>query len=84
MITSPSHAIELLGGPKVVADRLKVPYTTAASWSQRDSIPTIFWPALVEFALEKEIEGFTFKAMALAQAEADEKKAEQRRKGAAA
>jgi hypothetical protein len=66
MITLPSDAIQLLGGHAVVAARIGRPYTTVASWSARQGIPAHFWPALVDMASERDIEGFTYKALAMA------------------
>lgn len=63
MITSPSHAIELLGGSKAVADRLERPPTTVASWASRQSIPVEEWPKLIDLAQERKIEDFTYEGL---------------------
>lgn len=63
MITSPSRAIGLLGGPKVVSARIEKPLTTVASWMARESIPVGFWPQLVAMATEKTLEGFTYETL---------------------
>lgn len=68
MITSPSHAIELLGGPKAVADLTNRPFTTVASWASRQSIPVDAWSGLIDLANEKQVEGFTYEALAKAHA----------------
>jgi hypothetical protein len=70
MLSSPSHAIKLLGGAKVVASRVSRPYTTVSSWASRQSIPASAWSELIEFAKEKEIEGFTYEALAKAHVQA--------------
>lgn len=69
MITTPSHAIELLGGHKAVAERLSKPVTTVASWVERQSIPVETWPKLVSLAKEKSLKGFTYEAMVHAHAQ---------------
>lgn len=61
---SPSHAIELLGGPKTVAARTRRPFTTVASWRDRQSIPVEAWPGLIGMAKEAGVEGFTYEALA--------------------
>lgn len=63
MIQSPAHALELLGGPKVVAPTLKRGVTTVASWGARQSIPVEVWPDLVALALEKGLDGYTYEAL---------------------
>lgn len=68
MIDTPSHAIELLGGAKAVADQIKRPVTTVSSWSARGAIPVNAWPKLIELARTLGVEGFTYEAMALAHA----------------
>jgi hypothetical protein len=68
MITSPSHAIELLGGVKVVSHHTKHPFTTVASWASRQSIPVKVWSALIELAKEKRIKEFTYEALVRAHA----------------
>lgn len=69
MMETPSNAIALLGGVRVVADHISRPYTTVASWAARQSIPSGVWPKLVDFAREKGVEGFTYEALAKAHAE---------------
>ncbi len=76
MIDTPAHAIELLGGFRPVTDHLGVPYTTVASWATRQSIPASMWVRLIEFAKEKNVEGFT--ADALLKAHVDAPKAKER------
>jgi len=74
MITSPSQAIDLLGGgsgPKAVravADHIGRPFTTVASWATRQSIPVDVWPQLIEMAADKGTEGFTYEALVQAHA----------------
>jgi len=69
MISSPQNALELLGGYRVVADRISRPYTTVASWGTRQSIPPSVWSRLVEFAAEKGVADFTYEALAKAHAQ---------------
>lgn len=68
MITSPAHAIELLGGPTAVSRRINRPFTTVASWATRQSIPIDVWGELVEVAAEARIKGFSYEAIAKAHA----------------
>lgn len=72
MLTSPSDAIELLGGTRAVSDRLHKKYTTVASWASRQSIPASEWTQLIDFAAEKGVEGFTYEALAKAHAKQGE------------
>jgi hypothetical protein len=68
MIASPADAIDRLGGPKVVTDRLGLSYTTVHSWAYRQSIPVEIWPRLVEIAKETGVTGLTFDALVQAHA----------------
>lgn len=68
MINSPSHAIELLGGPTALSRRMDRPFTSVASWGARQSIPIEEWPRLVELAAEQGVEGFTYEALVEAHA----------------
>jgi len=68
MINSPSHAIELLGGSKILAGLIERPLTTVASWDTRSSIPVDVWPRLIKLANEKRLDGFTYESLALAHA----------------
>jgi hypothetical protein len=63
MVTSPSDAIELLGGYKAVATNIHRPATTVASWMTRQSIPVSVWPALVDLAQKKSAKGLTYDAL---------------------
>lgn len=69
MISSPSDAIEVLGGPKDVSDALKKPLTTVASWGARESIPVEFWPALIKVAAAKGVDGISYESLARAHAQ---------------
>lgn len=75
MLTSPSHALELLGGPLPVSGRLNRKYTTVSSWAARQSIPPEVWRDLVELAREGGVEGITYESLALAHAQQAEKAA---------
>lgn len=68
-IKTPADAIELLGGRRVVSQRIGRPFTTVASWVVRQSIPIEVWAELVEFASEKRIKGFTYEAIVKAHAQ---------------
>lgn len=70
MITSPSHAIDLLGGVNAVSRAIGRRYTTVDSWARRGSIPSKVWPQLVNMAQEHKVEGFTYEALAQAHASA--------------
>lgn len=69
MLDTPSKAIELLGGPKIVADHTSRPFTTVASWGARQSIPVEAWSSLIDLAQAKGVEGFTYEALAQAHAQ---------------
>jgi len=73
MLTSPAHAIELLGGPLPVSAHLKRRYTTVSSWAARQSIPPQVWPRLVDLAQAKEVGEITYETLALAHASQAEK-----------
>lgn len=77
MITSPSHAIELLGGYRAVAEGVTKPHTTVSSWASRQSIPVDAWPKLIELARERGIDGFTYEALVAAHAKAKGERASQ-------
>lgn len=64
MITSPSDAIKILGGPKVVSDRTGRPFTTVASWASRESIPAEAWVGLVALAGEAGVSDLTYEVLA--------------------
>lgn len=68
MIDTPSRALALLGGAKAVADSIKRPVTTVASWAARESIPVDVWPELVALAAQNKVAGITYEAMTLAHA----------------
>ena len=68
MITSPAHAIELLGGSRAVAGRISRPLTTVSSWASRQSIPVDVWALLIEFAREKAVDGFDYETLTRAHA----------------
>ncbi len=63
MISSPAHAIDLVGGSKVVADRFGKKLTTVASWSTRQSIPIEWWEGLIDLARELGLVGFDYAAL---------------------
>ncbi len=63
MINSPAHAIDLVGGSKVVADRFGKKLTTVASWSTRQSIPIDWWEGLIDLARELGLAGFDHAAL---------------------
>lgn len=71
MLTSPAHALELLGGAKAVSDRTGRPFTTVASWASRQSIPLDSWPCLIDMAAEKSVVGFSYEALAKAHVAAE-------------
>lgn len=49
--------IKLWPAPSIatIASDLRVPYQTAAAWKQRNSIPWVYWPSIVEKARERRI-----------------------------
>lgn len=67
-IENPAAALKLLGGPKLVARELQRRPTTVISWGARQSIPVKAWPSLVDLAATKQLEGFTYEALACAHA----------------
>lgn len=73
MITTPSSAIDLLGGPGVVAAATSRKYTTVSSWHARQSIPIDAWPGLIAMADDAGIRGVTYQALAEAHAKAKAK-----------
>lgn len=48
--------IQRLGGARRVAAELRVPFTTAYSWHQRDSIPVGRWPQIIDLARRLSVE----------------------------
>lgn len=70
MITTPSSAIDLLGGPGVIASATNRKYTTVSSWHARQSIPVDAWSELIAFAESKNVEGITYQTLAEAHARA--------------
>lgn len=70
MISSPSEAIQLLGGWKAVSDRINRPLTTVASWATRDSIPVKEWPAVIKLAEAEGRDDITYETLTHAHAKA--------------
>lgn len=70
MITTPSSAIDLLGGPGVIASAINRKYTTVSSWHARQSIPVDAWPELIALANGNGVEGITYQTLAEAHARA--------------
>ena len=70
MITTPASAIDLLGGPGVIASATKRKYTTVSSWHARQSIPVDAWPELIAMAEGKGVEGITYQTLAEVHAKA--------------
>lgn len=68
MITSPSDALDKLGGNAAVAGALKKPTTTVASWGARESIPVEVWPGLIALADDRRVDGITYQALVEAHA----------------
>lgn len=64
MITTPSSAIDSLGGPRAVASTTKRKYTTVSSWRARESIPIRAWPELIAMAAGAGVEGITYQTLA--------------------
>lgn len=75
MITTPSAAIDALGGPGVVATTTKRKYTTVSSWHARESIPIDAWPELIAMAAGGGVEGITYQTLAEAHTKAKADKA---------
>lgn len=70
MITTPSSAIDLLGGPGVIASATNRKYTTVSSWHARQSIPVDAWPELIALADSKGLKGVTYQTLAEVHAKA--------------
>lgn len=64
MIASVDELIETLGDTGAVASALGLAPSTVSSWRARRSIPSDHWPALVDLARSKEINGVTFEELA--------------------
>lgn len=75
MITTPSSAIDSLGGPGAVASTIKRKYTTVSSWHARESIPIDEWPKLIAMATGASVEGISYQTLAEAHAKAKADKA---------
>lgn len=69
MLTSPSEAIDLLGGAKPVSEQLGRAYPTVASWSARQSIPVEEWESIIAMASGLGVEGITYETLARAHAQ---------------
>jgi hypothetical protein len=75
MITTPASAIDLLGGPGVIASATNRKYTTVSSWHARQSIPVDAWPELIALADGKGVGGISYQTLAEAHAKAKAEKA---------
>ena len=47
------NIIQCLGGATALAEQLRIPMTTVASWKQRQSIPVEHWSRLIEIASDR-------------------------------
>ena len=58
--------IVALGGTGVVADALKQSSSTVSGWQSPDrrGIPASHWAAIVELAVERDVQGVTLEALA--------------------
>jgi hypothetical protein len=70
MFSSPSEAIALLGGHKILSGRIQRPLTTVASWATREAIPVEVWSKLIDLAKARGVEGVTYETLARAHAPA--------------
>lgn len=55
-----AELIQKLGGSAVIAKAIRGPYADAGfvrQWKDRGSIPTAYWPKLIEMAAAKQLEG---------------------------
>jgi hypothetical protein len=52
-----------LGGMTAVAAALSLPFTTVASWKARDSVPSSYWPPLIDLAQKAKVRGLSFKRL---------------------
>ena len=84
MITTPSSAIDLLGGPGVIASATNRKYTTVSSWHARQSIPVDAWPELIAMAEGKGVAGITYQTLAEVHAKVKADKATTPQQGEAA
>ncbi len=75
MITTPSSAIDSLGGAGAVAAETNRKYTTVSSWHARESIPIDVWPELIAMAAGAGVEGITYQTLAEAHTKAKADKA---------
>lgn len=57
--------IERLGGAATVAKRRNKPYTTVASWKERNTIPVREWPGVVDLARERGMHSFSYETLVI-------------------
>lgn len=59
-----TEVISRLGGPDVVAPILKAKVDTVRKMAWRNSVPSDYWPSLIDFARDQRVAGVTYARLA--------------------